>query len=98
MGMGDMDQFTVNPSFSMQFDTTSGHKLYLDIAEGQAQCILVLTSSPDGVMAIYLCKSVNLAHRKIRKRSDFTAWCAAWWNAIIAACAFRSFKKLSPSG
>ena len=97
MGMDKMKDFVLNPNFSVQFDTTSGRKLYLDIAEGQAQCTLVLTAS-HGMMAIYLCKTAALAHRRARRGFYFTVWCVTWWNALTSACALRGVKKLSPSG
>ena len=93
-----MEDFMVSPNFRMQFDTTSGRKLYLNIAEGQAQCTLVLTRNPDGVMAIYLCKNVTLARNQIKKRFFLAVWCTSWWKIITVACAFRGFKKLSTSG
>jgi hypothetical protein len=98
MEIGKMENVVLNPNFSMQFDTASGRKVYLDIAQGQAQCTMVLTSSPDGVMAIYLCKNVKLARKKIRKRFFLAVCCASWWKTITAACVFRGCKKLSPSG
>lgn len=93
-----MEKMVVNPDFSMRFDTTSGNRIFLDIANGQAQGTIVLTRNPDGSLAIYLRRNTGYAHEPIGKRSFIAVWYLALWKLVFAAVSLRGVKRLSTSG